>query len=164
MSSHPYLRRARRSHALTLRSPFGERGERIPLCRDAVPTLPIPSLVNVPACQLASHLLRVSAASSIQSSIQPSTQPSIQSSFGCIPCQLANWPTDQLVQITLCRDAVPTLPRGGDEVERCFAEIILPSLCYELIIRGELPALESRIRQCHRGEPDDKSGSPLLLS
>ena len=97
----------------TLRSPFGERGFTAHLGRHAVPTLPIPSLVNVPACQLASHQLRVSAASSMQSSIQPSTQSSMQSSFGCIPGQPANWPTDQLVRIPLCRDAVPTLPMEG---------------------------------------------------
>ena len=34
-------RRARRSHALPLRSPFGERGYPIHLCRDAVPILPV---------------------------------------------------------------------------------------------------------------------------
>ena len=84
----------------TRRHPRRMRCHRIPtrdprqLGRHAVPTLPIPSLVNVPACQLASHQLRVSAASSI----------------GCIPGQLANWSTDQL---TLPLSVQPSLWASG---------------------------------------------------
>ena len=77
------------------------------------------------------------------------------------PLKLPPLPTGQLANLPA--SCVSFWPTGQPFSSPGFVEIILPTFCAELNIGDELPALESRIRQCHRGEPDDKSGSPLLL-
>ena len=42
----PLTAECARDRAFTLRSPFGERGFTIPLCRDAVPTLPMEGITG----------------------------------------------------------------------------------------------------------------------
>jgi hypothetical protein len=104
MSSHPYLRRARRSHAPTLRSPFGERGDPIHLCRDAVPTLPMESISGW------GHLKVTRAArgaAPTQGKHSPDTPYSILSAYFCTFAQAVG----RFALLHLGRRAVPTLPR-----------------------------------------------------